>query len=193
MYVRKNHSAEGAPEELAEKMYLLNHFESYIMNRLYGDYDYTYEDHLKTTGMDFVQKYLRMKHVVVFMMSSDVVQVCRIRAVCLGPSLTWPKFNFYDHSKVILSSQALAISHIDKHHNLTTWTLSEVMMIELRGVHSLDSETAKTHQRLLQKLKYCKEVMVSIHKESALQHTKGQAQLPIGAERESKGLKVSTR
>lgn len=63
-------------------MYLLNHFESYIMNRLYGDYDYTYEDHLKTTGMDFVQKYLRMKHVVVFMMSSDVIQVCHIQVVC---------------------------------------------------------------------------------------------------------------
>ena len=79
MYVRKNHSAEDVPEELAEKMYLLNHFESYIMNRLYGDYDYTYEDYLKSTGMDFVQKYLRMKHVVVFMMSSDVIQVCHIR------------------------------------------------------------------------------------------------------------------
>lgn len=81
MYIRKNHSAEDAPEELVEKMYLLNHFESYIMNRLYGDYDYTFEDHLKSTGMDFVQKYLRMKHVVVFMMSSDVIQVCRARAV----------------------------------------------------------------------------------------------------------------
>lgn len=174
VYVRKNHSAEDAPEELAEKMYLLNHFESYIMNRLYGDYDYTYEDHLKTTGMDFVQKYLRMKHVVVFMMSSEVIQ-----------------FNFYDHSKVILSSQGLSISHIDKHHNLTTWTLSEVMMIELRGVHSLDPETAKTHQRLLQKLKYCKEVLVSIRNESALQTMQGQApQLPVGAERESKGLRT---
>lgn len=63
-------------------------------------------------------------------------------------------------------------------------------MIELRGVHSLDPETAKTHQRLLQKLKYCKEVMVSIRNESALQ---GQAQLPVGAERGSKGLKGSAR
>ena len=88
MYVRKNHSAEDAPEELAEKMYLLNHFESYIMNRLYGDYDYTYEDYRKSTGMDFVQKYLRMKHVVVFMMSSDVIQVCSVQVIGAGPSLT---------------------------------------------------------------------------------------------------------
>jgi len=65
-------------------------------------------------------------------------------------------------------------------------------MIELRGVQSLDPETAKTHQRLLQKLKYCKEVMVSIRNESALQHMQGQVQLPVGTERESKGLKAST-
>jgi len=90
VYVRKNHSADDAPEELAEKMYLLNHFESYIMNRLYGDYDYTYEDYRKSTGMDFVQKYLRMKHVVVFMMSSDVIQVCSILAISAGSSLTCP-------------------------------------------------------------------------------------------------------
>ena len=64
-------------------------------------------------------------------------------------------------------------------------------MIELRGVHSLDPETAKTHQRLLQKLKYCKEVLVSIRNESALQTMQGQApQLPVGAERESKGLRT---
>lgn len=88
MYVRKNHSAEDVPDELAEKMYLLNHFESYIMNRLYGDYDYTYEDHQKSTGMDFVQKYLRMKHVVVFMMSSDIIQVRRIRTVGANLLLT---------------------------------------------------------------------------------------------------------
>lgn len=90
MYVRKNHSADAAPEELAEKMYLLNHFESYIMNRLYGDYDYTYEDYLKSTGMDFVQKYLRMKHVVVFMLSSEVIQVCCIQAPGTDSSLTFP-------------------------------------------------------------------------------------------------------
>ena len=90
VYVRKNHSADDVPEELAEKMYLLNHFESYIMNRLYGDYDYTYEDHLKTAGMEFVQKYLRMKHVVVFMMSSDVIQVCRVLPVDGEVLLTCP-------------------------------------------------------------------------------------------------------
>lgn len=63
------------PEDLKNKVYLLKHFERYIMDRLYGDYDYTFEDHDRTKGMDFVQKYLRMKHVIVFKMSHDVLQV----------------------------------------------------------------------------------------------------------------------
>lgn len=46
------------------------------MERLYGDYPYTFEDLSRTKGMDFVQKYLRMKHVIVFKLSSDVLQVC---------------------------------------------------------------------------------------------------------------------
>lgn len=56
-------------------MYLLKHFERYIMDRLYGEYDYTFDDVDRTKGMDFVQKYLRMKHVIVFKMSHDVLQV----------------------------------------------------------------------------------------------------------------------
>lgn len=63
------------PEDLKSKVYLLKHFEQYIMEKLYGDYDYTYQDCDRTKGMDFVQKYLRMKHVIVFKMSHDVLQV----------------------------------------------------------------------------------------------------------------------
>jgi len=63
------------PDELKTKVYLLKHFERYIMDRLYGDYDYTFEDTERTKGMEWVQKYLRMKHVIVFRMSHDALQV----------------------------------------------------------------------------------------------------------------------
>lgn len=76
MYVRKNYTVSEYPEDLKSKVYLLKHFEKYIMDRLYGDYDYTFEDVERTRGMDFVQKYLRMKHVIVFKMSHDALQVC---------------------------------------------------------------------------------------------------------------------
>ena len=63
------------PEELKSKVYLLKHFERYIMDRLYGEYDYTFEDVGREKGMEWVQKYLRMKHVIVFKLSHDVLQV----------------------------------------------------------------------------------------------------------------------
>ncbi|KAI0941865.1 hypothetical protein AcV7_002434 [Taiwanofungus camphoratus] len=148
VYVRKNHTVSEYPDDLKSKVYLLKHFERYIMDRLYGEYDYTFEDVERTKGMDFVQKYLRMKHVIVFKMSHDVLQ-----------------FNFYDHSKVILSSQGLLITHIDKNYKLTRWTLSEVMSQALRPPVA-DPEQAKFNQRLLDKLKYCKEVLVSIRNAS---------------------------
>ncbi|KAF8437935.1 kinase-like domain-containing protein [Boletus edulis BED1] len=150
VYVRKNYSVSEFPDDLKNKVYLLKHFERYIMDRLYGDYEYTYEDLDRTKGMDFVQKYLRMKHVIVFKMSHDVLQ-----------------FNFYDHSKVILSSHGLMVTHIDKNYKLTRYTLSEVMAQALQGPAGMDAEQAKFLQRLVDKLKYCKEVLTSIRNASA--------------------------
>jgi cell cycle serine/threonine-protein kinase CDC5/MSD2 len=54
------------------------------MDRLYGEYDYTFEDVTRTKGMEWVQKYLRMKHVIVFKLSHDVLQV---RLISVPPVL----------------------------------------------------------------------------------------------------------
>ena len=75
MYVRKSYTVEVYPEDLKSKVYLLKHFEKYIMDRLYGEYDYTFEDVAREKGMEWVQKYLRMKNVIVFKLSHDVLQV----------------------------------------------------------------------------------------------------------------------
>lgn len=75
VYMRKSYGVEMYPEELKSKVYLLKHFENYIMERLYGDYEYTFEDTKREKGMEWVQKYLRMKHVIVFKLSHDVLQV----------------------------------------------------------------------------------------------------------------------
>ncbi|KAH9009185.1 kinase-like domain-containing protein [Lactarius hengduanensis] len=96
VYVRKNYTAADYPEELKNKVYLLKRFEG--------------------TSWHSVPKYLRMKHVIVFKLSHDVLQVRATNATI--------QFNFYDHSKIILSAQGLAIAHIDKNYVLTRWTLS---------------------------------------------------------------------
>lgn len=73
------------------------------------------------------------------------------------------QFNFYDHSKVILSSHGLLVTHIDKNYKMTRWTLSELMEQALDAPNPhLPPDEAKFHQRLVDKLKYCKEVLVSI-------------------------------
>lgn len=167
VYVRKSHTVETYPEELKSKVYLLKHFERYIMDRLFGEYEYTFEDVGRSKGMEWVQKYLRMKRVIVFKLSHDVLQ-----------------FNFYDHSKLILSSHGLAITHIDKNYKMTRWTLSEVMAMSLKPASALlgvEPERLKFNQRLYDKLRYCKEVLVSIRTASA-------AGLPVPEETDAMGM-----
>ncbi|KAJ7117391.1 kinase-like domain-containing protein [Mycena crocata] len=139
-----SHTVTTFPSALKSKVYLLKHFERYIMDRLYGEYPYTYEDMERQKGMDWVVKYLRMKHVIVFLMSHGALQ-----------------FNFYDHSKVILSSHGLLVTHIDKNYCMTKWTLRQIVKLALNG-QTADREEAKLITKLMDKLKYCKEVLTSI-------------------------------
>jgi hypothetical protein len=73
--VTKNYPIDDVPPELDNKIYLLRHFDSYIIDRLYGTKDYTFEDLELKKGMVFVTRYLRMKHVIVFRLSNDILQV----------------------------------------------------------------------------------------------------------------------
>jgi hypothetical protein len=75
---------------------------------------------LATNQVHAFQKCLRMKRVIVFKLSDDVLQVRVLRLPDL-PQLTRTRlqFNFYDHSKIILSAQGLLIAHIDKNYVLT--------------------------------------------------------------------------
>ncbi|KAH9887930.1 Pkinase-domain-containing protein [Cubamyces lactineus] len=176
VYVRKNHTVAEYPEELKHKVYLLKHFERYIMERLYGDYDWTFEDFERTKGMEFVQKYLRMKHVIVFKMSHGVLQ-----------------FNFYDHTKLILSSQGLLVTHIDKNYRLTRHSLAEVMAQSLRPP-PVDPEQAKFRQRLFDKLEYIKEVLVSIRNASTAASNAGDDEQTDAPEKEKeRASPVSSR
>lgn len=75
--LRRNYPIDAYPKDLHNKVYLLKHFESYMSDRLYGDQEYTFKDTALTNGMVFVQRYLRMKHVILFRLSNDILQVGR--------------------------------------------------------------------------------------------------------------------
>ena len=73
--VRENYRISDIPAELQNKVYLMYHFKKYILERLLGDHHYVFEDRGLTKGMVFITKYLRMKHVILFRLSNDVLQV----------------------------------------------------------------------------------------------------------------------
>ncbi|KAK7061539.1 Serine/threonine-protein kinase [Favolaschia claudopus] len=137
-------TVDAYPSALKSKVYLLKHFEKYIMDRLFGDYPYTYEDRERKKGMPWVIKYLRMKHVIVFLMSHGAIQ-----------------YNFYDHSKIILSSHGHLVTHIDKTYCMTKWTLRQLVKLALNP-QGQDKEQLKLIMKIMDKLKYCKEVLASI-------------------------------
>ena len=47
------------------------------MQNLYGEHSFTFEDLEQTESMGFVTNYMWMKHVIMFMLIHDVLQVSR--------------------------------------------------------------------------------------------------------------------
>ena len=104
-----------------------------------------------------------------------------------------PQFNFYDHTKIILSSQGLVVTHIDKDYQLTRHSLAEVMAQSLRPP-PVDPEQAKFRQRLFDKLKFIKEVLVSIRNAStAASNADDDEQTDAPAKEKERAPPVSSR
>ncbi|PKI84946.1 polo kinase [Malassezia vespertilionis] len=164
----KASNLEWLPRELVSKFKLLRFFEGEIMDRLYGaDNPLTYVD-TNETGMSFVQKWYRCKQAIVFRLSNGTVQ-----------------FNFYDHTKLFLSSDGLVVSAIDAVDRtdgvpvLRTWTLAEMVAIAHPRRSAAEaaavSETPERFPRLFQtkpserrfvrqlmkKLRYVRDVLMS--------------------------------
>lgn len=62
-------------EHFQERLYLLSHFEQYMLNKLNGMTEYNYKDEQLRTGMVFLTKYWRMKQVIAFRLSNESFQV----------------------------------------------------------------------------------------------------------------------
>ncbi len=77
-YIRKHYEVDKRPDDLADKTRLLGHFSTYLMQKLYGEHSYTSMNPERTSSMDFVQKYLRLKHAILFKISNEVLQVREI-------------------------------------------------------------------------------------------------------------------
>ncbi|KAJ3034205.1 Cell cycle serine/threonine-protein kinase cdc5/MSD2 [Rhizophlyctis rosea] len=125
---RKPHTLQSYPEELNKKVTLLKHFRGYMQNNLFRVVGQEPGVEPKIREMDFLTKYLRTKHGVIFRLSNHVMQL-----------------NLFDHTKLILSSDALVVTYADKNRELVTRTLGDA--VEVGGKQVVD------------RLKYAKDVL----------------------------------
>lgn len=108
---RHGHTLTEFPDDLQKKVTLLTHFKSYMQENLHKASQYTFQDPSQNNNMDFLVKYMRTKHAVMFRLTNRLVQI-----------------NFFDHTKLILSQDAKVVSFINKDREISTWSLQDVLV-----------------------------------------------------------------
>ncbi|GAA5928413.1 hypothetical protein JCM10213_005729 [Rhodosporidiobolus nylandii] len=141
VYVRKNYplsSAAAQGSEIDRKAYLLRYFEDYMAKTLRRDVSWAWEDTQRTRNMDFLVKYYRMKNAIVFKLSNEVLQ-----------------FNFYDHTKLIISSSGLLLTFISPSFTLTTYTLPSLFRLAASlGFYSARAPRTPDEAEQLEQVRY---------------------------------------
>ncbi|GAA6024436.1 hypothetical protein JCM11491_001735 [Sporobolomyces phaffii] len=163
VYTRRHHNLTSIPAELDRKAYLLRYFEDYMAKTLRRDVPWTFEDVERTKNMDFLVKYYRMKNAIVFKMSNDVLQ-----------------FNFYDHTKLIITSLGQTLTFIDPSFTLTTYSLAQLFSLAAQlGHYSSSSSSSSVSSSadaklervryLVGKVEYCRDVLKTLSQRKAAQ------------------------
>jgi len=134
------HSLSSHPDSLQKKVTLLKHFRNYLIEQHKQDKNDEEEpctkvgadekDTLRTTI--FLKKWVRTKHAILFRLSNQTVQVV-----------------FYDHTEILLSSEAQIVTYVNKKHERETYRLEDVM---LATEHSDIKKRLKYAEGILQQL-----------------------------------------
>ncbi|KAL7749927.1 Cell cycle serine/threonine-protein kinase cdc5/MSD2 [Sorochytrium milnesiophthora] len=111
---RQAHTLEDYPPELSKKVTLLKHFKGYMQENLVKA-SYSFSDLSRVGNLDFLTKYIRTKHAVVFRLSNHIIQV-----------------NFFDHTKLILSSEGRLVTFINKKRDILHESVVDVVV---NGAH----------------------------------------------------------
>ncbi|KAK4053369.1 Cell cycle serine/threonine-protein kinase cdc5/MSD2 [Microbotryomycetes sp. JL201] len=169
VYSRRHYTTQSHPEDLSRKSYLLEYFEDYMAKTLTRDVSWTFVDQERIKNMDFLVKYYRMKNAIVFKLSNQVLQ-----------------FNFYDHTKILLTDRGTVITYISPSFKLKTCSIGEMFRQALKlGYYSKTAPSPKHDQagsrleeiRLIAtKLEYCRDVLKSLSLRKTQQAQKQQQQ-----------------
>eukprot|EP00158_Paraphelidium_tribonemae_P004713 Partr_v1_DN26925_c0_g1_i2_m7078 putative Polo-like kinase len=107
---RQGHRMDNFPEAMQKKVTLLKYFKSYMQDNLSKASQHCFVDTTKNTNLNFLVKFMRTKHAVMFRLTNNIVQI-----------------NFFDHTKLILSADGLVLTFIDRERKLTTYSLYDVL------------------------------------------------------------------
>ncbi len=121
------HTLSNHPESLQKKVTLLKHFRNYLIEQ--HKRDDSIEDDLRVLNQFnddddesssnptiFLKKWVRTKHAILFRLSNQTVQVV-----------------FYDHTEIVLTTDAKVVTYVNKKQERETYHLSDVMMSTEHG------------------------------------------------------------
>lgn len=125
------HTLENYPETLQKKVTLLKHFRNYLLEQdKREENNHTVFD--RNGGEDvsiFLKKWVRTKHAILFRLSNQTVQVV-----------------FYDHTEILLSSEARIVTYVNKRRGRKTYDLDDIM-------------NAVEHNDIKKRLKYAEGIL----------------------------------
>ena len=127
------HTLTKYPDNLQKKVTLLKHFRNYLIEQNKRDEDENCEalSGHKSNSSDtvFLKKWVRTKHAILFRLSNQTVQVV-----------------FYDHTEILLSSEARIVTYVNKRRGRETYHLEDIM-------------NAVEHKDIKKRLKYAEGIL----------------------------------
>lgn len=127
------HTLTKYPDNLQKKVTLLKHFRNYLIEQNKRDEDENCEalSGHKSNSNDtvFLKKWVRTKHAILFRLSNQTVQVV-----------------FYDHTEILLSSEARIVTYVNKRRGRETYHLEDIM-------------NAVEHKDIKKRLKYAEGIL----------------------------------
>ncbi|CAI2177724.1 13175_t:CDS:10 [Funneliformis geosporum] len=129
---RKSYLVASCPKDLQKKMYLLRNFRNYMNETLSKRaHSYAFDDKNRIQNMEFLTKFKRTPHAMMFRLSNRVVQV-----------------NFFDHVKIVISEEGYVITYIDETNELKTLAITEFLKLD----NSVEMNRLKYVKDVLKKL-----------------------------------------
>ncbi|CAG8599930.1 10152_t:CDS:10, partial [Funneliformis mosseae] len=129
---RKSYLVASCPKDLQKKMYLLRNFRNYMNETLSKRaHSYAFDDKDRIQNMEFLTKFKRTPHAMMFRLSNRVVQV-----------------NFFDHVKIVISEEGYVITYIDETNELKTCAITEFLKLN----NSVEMNRLKYVRDVLKKL-----------------------------------------